>query len=115
MSNFDPGHCTSAVAGASDRHLIHCWSDHERAWPSAPPELTSEAAQWDDSTSSGPAIRSQARAPFAGTVRAGIRGGLTGAVLIRVYEALVSVGAQHPMPLALVVKRSFAPQPYGRA
>ncbi len=57
----------------------------------------------------------QARAPCAGTVRAGIRGGLTGAVLIRVYEALVSVGAQHPMPLALVVKRSFAPQPYGRA
>ncbi|MEX3959450.1 MULTISPECIES: hypothetical protein [Trinickia] len=33
------------------------------------------------------------------TVRAGLAGGLTGAMLIWVYEALVWVGAQHLMPL----------------
>jgi uncharacterized membrane protein YagU involved in acid resistance len=33
------------------------------------------------------------------TIRAGLAGGLTGAVLIWVYEALVWVGAQHLMPL----------------
>jgi len=38
--------------------------------------------------------------PFSATVRAGIRGGFAGAVLIWVYEALVWVGAQHLMPLA---------------
>ncbi|WP_176046637.1 hypothetical protein [Burkholderia sp. BCC1644] len=40
------------------------------------------------------------RVAWADTVRAGMRGGLTGAVLIWVYEALVWVGAQHLMPLA---------------
>ncbi|RDU95874.1 hypothetical protein [Trinickia dinghuensis] len=34
------------------------------------------------------------------TLRAGLAGGLTGAMLIWVYEALVWVGAQHLMPLA---------------
>lgn len=34
------------------------------------------------------------------TIRAGVAGGLTGALLIWVYEALVWVGAQHLMPLA---------------
>ncbi|HWT38264.1 MAG TPA: hypothetical protein VN289_18380 [Paraburkholderia sp.] len=34
------------------------------------------------------------------TLRAGLAGGLTGAVLIWIYEALVWVGAQHLMPLA---------------
>jgi hypothetical protein len=33
-------------------------------------------------------------------VRAGIAGGLTGAVIIWIYEALIWVGAQHLMPLA---------------
>ena len=37
---------------------------------------------------------------FAQTVSAGVAGGLTGAVTIWVYEALVWVGAQHLMPLA---------------
>jgi hypothetical protein len=37
---------------------------------------------------------------LATTLRAGICGGLTGACLIWVYEALVWVGAQHLMPLA---------------
>ncbi|MDR8729672.1 hypothetical protein [Burkholderia pseudomultivorans] len=40
------------------------------------------------------------RTAWADTIRAGVRGGLTGAVLIWVYEALVWVGAQHLMPLA---------------
>ncbi|AIO30325.1 hypothetical protein DM39_6586 [Burkholderia cenocepacia] len=40
------------------------------------------------------------RRAWADTIRAGVRGGLTGAVLIWVYEALVWVGAQHLMPLA---------------
>ncbi|WP_088504918.1 hypothetical protein [Burkholderia ubonensis] len=38
--------------------------------------------------------------PLSDTMRAGIRGGFAGAVLIWVYEALVWVGAQHLMPLA---------------
>jgi hypothetical protein len=33
-------------------------------------------------------------------LRAGVAGGLTGAVIIWIYEALVWVGAQHLMPLA---------------
>lgn len=33
-------------------------------------------------------------------IRAGIIGGLTGAVIIWIYEALIWVGAQHLMPLA---------------
>ncbi|WP_434115235.1 hypothetical protein [Paraburkholderia caffeinilytica] len=33
-------------------------------------------------------------------IRAGITGGLTGAVIIWIYEALIWVGAQHLMPLA---------------
>ena len=37
---------------------------------------------------------------FAQTVSAGVAGGLTGAVTIWVYEALVWVGVQHLMPLA---------------
>jgi hypothetical protein len=36
----------------------------------------------------------------ATTIRAGIAGGLVGAVFIWIYEALVWVGAQHMMPLA---------------
>lgn len=36
----------------------------------------------------------------AATLRAGIAGGLVGAVFIWIYEALVWVGAQHMMPLA---------------
>jgi hypothetical protein len=36
----------------------------------------------------------------ARTIRAGIAGGLTGAVIIWIYEALIWVGAQHLMPLA---------------
>lgn len=36
----------------------------------------------------------------ATTLRAGITGGLVGAVFIWIYEALVWVGAQHMMPLA---------------
>jgi len=43
---------------------------------------------------------SPGRAAWADTVRAGVRGGVAGAVLIWVYEALVWVGAQHLMPLA---------------
>src|SRR5579863_7167746 len=34
------------------------------------------------------------------TLRAGAAGGLTGALIIWIYEALVWVGAQHLMPLA---------------
>src|ERR1700751_1179327 len=34
------------------------------------------------------------------TIRAGVAGGLTGAVCIWIYEALIWVGAQHLMPLA---------------
>jgi hypothetical protein len=34
------------------------------------------------------------------TIRAGVTGGLVGAVFIWIYEALVWVGAQHLMPLA---------------
>ena len=34
------------------------------------------------------------------TIRAGIAGGLTGGVIIWIYEALVWVGVQHQMPLA---------------
>ncbi|WP_155623993.1 hypothetical protein [Burkholderia diffusa] len=48
----------------------------------------------------GTAQAAQDSTTFADTVRAGIRGGLAGAVLIWVYEALVWVGAQHLMPLA---------------
>ncbi|TKC81751.1 hypothetical protein FAZ69_27525 [Trinickia terrae] len=33
-------------------------------------------------------------------LRAGVKGGLTGAVIIWIYEALIWVGAQHLMPLA---------------
>src|ERR1700712_910301 len=33
-------------------------------------------------------------------IRAGVAGGLTGAVIIWIYEALIWVGAQHLMPLA---------------
>ena len=33
-------------------------------------------------------------------VRAGVAGGLTGAIIIWIYEALIWVGAQHLMPLA---------------
>jgi hypothetical protein len=36
----------------------------------------------------------------ATTIRAGMTGGLVGAVFIWIYEALVWVGAQHMMPLA---------------
>ncbi|MFM0168194.1 hypothetical protein [Paraburkholderia sediminicola] len=36
----------------------------------------------------------------AATIRAGVAGGLIGAVVIWIYEALVWVGAQHMMPLA---------------
>ncbi|WP_233881520.1 hypothetical protein [Paraburkholderia flagellata] len=39
--------------------------------------------------------------PTLGAIlRAGIAGGLTGAVIIWIYEALIWVGAQHLMPLA---------------
>lgn len=41
-----------------------------------------------------------AQSTVARTIRAGLAGGLTGAILIWVYEALVWVGAQHLMPLA---------------
>lgn len=41
-----------------------------------------------------------ARSSVEQTIRAGLAGGLTGAILIWVYEALVWVGAQHLMPLA---------------
>jgi hypothetical protein len=34
------------------------------------------------------------------TIRAGVAGGLTGAIIIWIYEALIWVGAQHLMPLA---------------
>jgi hypothetical protein len=34
------------------------------------------------------------------TIRAGVMGGLAGAVIIWIYEALIWVGAQHLMPLA---------------
>ncbi|CAD6538468.1 hypothetical protein LMG27952_03361 [Paraburkholderia hiiakae] len=37
---------------------------------------------------------------FGAILRAGIAGGLTGAVIIWIYEALIWVGAQHLMPLA---------------
>lgn len=37
---------------------------------------------------------------FKATLRAGVIGGLIGAVVIWIYEALVWVGAQHLMPLA---------------
>jgi hypothetical protein len=45
-------------------------------------------------------VASQDRPAFMQTIRAGLVGGLTGALFIWVYEALVWVGAQHLMPLA---------------
>lgn len=47
------------------------------------------------STSSGPSTTS-----LSSTVKAGIAGGLAGAAIIWIYEALIWVGAQHLMPLA---------------
>lgn len=41
-----------------------------------------------------------AKHQFNGIIRAGAAGGLTGAIIIWIYEALVWVGAQHLMPLA---------------
>jgi hypothetical protein len=41
-----------------------------------------------------------AHPPLRETLRAGAAGGLVGAVVIWIYEALVWVGAQHLMPLA---------------
>lgn len=41
-----------------------------------------------------------ARPPFASILRAGVAGGLTGAIIIWIYEALIWVGVQHLMPLA---------------
>jgi hypothetical protein len=41
-----------------------------------------------------------AHPPLRETLRAGVAGGLVGAVVIWIYEALVWVGAQHLMPLA---------------
>jgi hypothetical protein len=54
----------------------------------------------------GNAIREDLTSTAAGRpgrqaiIRAGIAGGLTGAVIIWIYEALIWVGAQHLMPLA---------------
>ncbi|WP_154641510.1 hypothetical protein [Burkholderia cenocepacia] len=52
--------------------------------------------------------------PLSYTVRAGIRGGFAGAVLIWVYEALVWVGTQHLMPLA-GIPRNATGLVFGRA
>ncbi len=41
-------------------------------------------------------------------VRAGVIGGLVGAVIIWIYEALIWVGAQHLMPLAGSVRGNLA-------
>jgi hypothetical protein len=43
---------------------------------------------------------SPAKGQFETTLRAGIAGGLTGAVIIWIYEALIWVHIQHMMPLA---------------
>jgi hypothetical protein len=43
---------------------------------------------------------SASRTNMALAIRAGVAGGLTGAVIIWIYEALIWVGAQHLMPLA---------------
>ncbi|MGY4493852.1 hypothetical protein [Pseudomonas sp. TE3610] len=45
-------------------------------------------------------LSSTERYPLATLIRAGAIGGLTGAVCIWIYEALVWVGVQHLMPLA---------------
>src|SRR5690349_21602060 len=41
-----------------------------------------------------------ARTPFSAFLRAGAAGGLAGAIIIWIYEALIWVGVQHLMPLA---------------
>jgi hypothetical protein len=47
-----------------------------------------------------PAQQTAARPGLQKIIRAGIAGGLAGAVIIWIYEALIWVGAQHLMPLA---------------
>ncbi|SAL80166.1 hypothetical protein AWB74_05676 [Caballeronia arvi] len=44
--------------------------------------------------------RAAAEPPFASILRAGVAGGLAGAIIIWIYEALIWVGVQHLMPLA---------------
>lgn len=46
------------------------------------------------------ASSTDARPRLDAIVRAGVAGGLTGAIIIWIYEALIWVGAQHLMPLA---------------
>jgi hypothetical protein len=53
-----------------------------------------------DSRSAGHGIAADNWPSSTEMVRAGIIGGLTGGVIIWIYEALVWVGAQHLMPLA---------------
>jgi hypothetical protein len=50
--------------------------------------------------SEGTASSASDKPALKAVVRAGVIGGLTGAVCIWIYEALVWVGAQHLMPLA---------------
>jgi hypothetical protein len=52
-----------------------------------------------DGFSEGWMLGATAQAGRQAVIRAGIAGGLTGAVCIWIYEALVWVGAQHLMPL----------------
>jgi hypothetical protein len=58
------------------------------------------------SSSYGTAARSEAASYAGGTsdraavIRAGVIGGLTGGVIIWIYEALIWVGVQHLMPMA---------------
>jgi len=47
-----------------------------------------------------PAQSSASAPPFSAILRAGAAGGLAGAIIIWIYEALIWVGAQHLMPLA---------------
>ncbi len=66
----------------------------------------------------GPDTRLRAYAPdapnLAQTVRAGVIGGLVGAVTIWVYEAAVWVGVQHLMPMA-GIPRNATGLVFGRA
>ncbi|MFM0415638.1 hypothetical protein [Paraburkholderia aromaticivorans] len=48
----------------------------------------------------GSALPVSDRPSFTAVVRAGVAGGLAGAVIIWIYEALIWVGVQHLMPLA---------------
>lgn len=59
----------------------------------------STAAQFESKQDNSYNIGEGGRASTADMIRAGIIGGLTGGVIIWIYEAVVWVGVQHLMPL----------------